>query len=141
MTNYTQLHDTMAPFKPFLSPRHKFAWSPELEAAFQTSKKSIIKAIREGVEIFNLKRCPNCSSRGIGYFLIQQHCAAPLKYPIAARVDGRSPLRAHSSSPLKSSDTQLSKEKPLQWCGLLSKHNISPKDVTISSSLLTTNCW
>ena len=132
----------MAPFKLFLSPRHKFAWSPELEAAFQTSKKSIIEAIREGVEILNLKRCtclcPNWSSRGIGYFLLQQHCAAPLQYPIAARVDGRSPLRAHSSSPLKSSDTQLLKEKPLQWRGLLSKHNISPKDVTISSSLLTT---
>ena len=62
MTNYAQLHETMAPFKPFLSQRCKFEWSPELEVAFQTSKKTIVEAICEGVEIFDLKRrtclCP-----------------------------------------------------------------------------------
>ena len=30
VTNYVQLRDTMAPFKPFLSPRHKFFWDDEL---------------------------------------------------------------------------------------------------------------
>ena len=39
VANYTLLRDTMALFKPFLSPCCKFSWSPELEKAFQTSNK------------------------------------------------------------------------------------------------------
>lgn len=39
VANYAQLRDTMAPFKPFLSPRCKLSWSPELEKAFQSSKQ------------------------------------------------------------------------------------------------------
>ena len=68
----------LAPFKPFLSPRYKFSWSPDLEEAFQKSKEAIVKAIRQGVEIFDTKKrtClrPDWSKRGIGYFLLQQHC-------------------------------------------------------------------
>lgn len=48
---YGQLHNTMAPFKPFLSPCCKFSWSPELEEAFWASKRVIIEAIPEGVKI------------------------------------------------------------------------------------------
>ena len=85
VTNYAQLRDTMAPFKPFLSPRCKFAWSNELEAAFQASKNAIVEAIREGVEIFDIQRrtClrPDWSNRGIGYFLLQQHCSCPSGLP------------------------------------------------------------
>ena len=33
VSNYAQLRDIMAPFKPFLIPRCKFSWSPELESA------------------------------------------------------------------------------------------------------------
>ncbi len=81
VANYAQLRDTMAPFKPFLSPRCKFSWSPDLEAAFQTSMAAIIEAIREGVEIFDMQWCtclrPDWSTRGIGYFLLQQHCNCP----------------------------------------------------------------
>ena len=79
VANYAQLRDTMAPFKPFLSPRCKFSWSPELESAFQASKDAIVDAIRHGVEIFDIQRrtClrPDWSKRGIGYFLLQQHCS------------------------------------------------------------------
>ena len=85
VANYAQLRDTMAPFKPFLSPRCKFIWSPELESAFQASKDAIIDAIRHGVEIFDMQRrtClrPDWSKRGIGYFLLQQHCACPSGLP------------------------------------------------------------
>ena len=48
VSNYAQLRDSMAPFKPFLSPRCKFSWSPELESTFQASKEAIIEAIRQG---------------------------------------------------------------------------------------------
>uniref|UniRef100_A0A672GST9 Reverse transcriptase/retrotransposon-derived protein RNase H-like domain-containing protein n=1 Tax=Salarias fasciatus TaxID=181472 RepID=A0A672GST9_SALFA len=64
--------------RPFLSPRCKFAWSAELEQAFQSSKSAIIESIREGVEIYDTQKrtClrPDWSRRGIGYFLLQKHC-------------------------------------------------------------------
>ena len=76
--NYAQLRDMMVPFKPFLSPRCQFSWSSEIEQAFQESKEAIIKAIQAGVQIFDMHRrtClrPDWSRRGIGYFLLQQHC-------------------------------------------------------------------
>ena len=83
--NYAQLRDTMAPFKPFLSPRFPFLWSSELEQAFQASKEEIVKAIREGVEIFDVQRrtClrSDWSRRGIGFFLLQQHCSCTSGIP------------------------------------------------------------
>ena len=85
VANYAQLRDTMEPFKPFLSPRFKFSWSPQLEEAFQLAKDAIIRAIREGVEIFDMQRrtClrPDWSTRGIGYFLPQQHCSCSSGVP------------------------------------------------------------
>ena len=85
VANYAQLRDIMEPFKPFLSPRCKFSWSPQLEEAFQLSKDAIICAIREGVEIFDMQRrtClrPDWSTRGIGYFLLQQHCSCSSGIP------------------------------------------------------------
>jgi hypothetical protein len=85
VTNYAQLRDIMAPFKPFFSPRCKFHWSPELEEAFTTSKEAIVEAIRKGVEIFDIHKrtClrPDWSRRGIGYFLLQQHCSCPSGIP------------------------------------------------------------
>ena len=85
VSNYGQLRDIMAPFKPFLSPRHKFFWNTELNQAFLKSKECIIQAIRHGVEIFDLKKrtClrPDWSQRGIGYFLMQQWCDCPSGIP------------------------------------------------------------
>ena len=85
VANYAQLRDVMKPFKSFLSPKQKFFWSAELESAFTRSKELILSAIREGVEIFDLSKrtClrPDWSSRGIGYFLLQQHCSCPSGVP------------------------------------------------------------
>jgi len=85
VSNYAQLRDIMAPFKPFLSPRHKFSWSTELEEAFTASKQAIVNAIRRGVEIFDMQKptClrPDWSQRGIGYFLLQKHCSCPSELP------------------------------------------------------------
>jgi len=64
----------MALFKPFLSPKQKFAWSDELNKAFIASKSAIVEAIRHGVEVFdpNRRAClqPDWSNKGIGYFLL-----------------------------------------------------------------------
>ena len=85
VANYAQLRDLLAPFKPFLSPRCKFLWNAELEEAFQASKAAIVNAIRQGVEIFDLHKrtClrPDWSRKGIGYFLLQQHCSCPTGTP------------------------------------------------------------
>ena len=78
VANYAQLRDSMTLFRPFLSPKYKFFWSDVLEKAFQSSKEIIIEAIHKGVEIFDITQptClrPDWSKKGIGYFLLQQHC-------------------------------------------------------------------
>ena len=83
--HYAQLREIMAPFKPFLSPKHKFYWNDNLEEAFQDSKERIVDLIREGVKIFDVKRqtClrPDWSKEGIGYFLSQKHCQCPSQLP------------------------------------------------------------
>ena len=85
VTNYAQLRDIMAPFKPFLSPKCKFTWNERLDLAFQRSKKIIIDEIYRGVEIFDMTKrtClrPDWSNRGVGYFLLQQHCNCPSGIP------------------------------------------------------------
>ena len=85
IANYSQTRDLMAPFKPFLSPKHKFEWSDDLDRAFTASKSAIIAAIRHGVQIFDPTRrtClrPDWSLRGIGYYLLQKHCACSSTIP------------------------------------------------------------
>ncbi len=85
VSNYAQLRETMEPFKPFLSPRCPFSWTPMLDEAFQKSKEAIMDSIRQGVEIFDVQRrtClrPDWSKQGIGYFLLQQHCTCPSGSP------------------------------------------------------------
>lgn len=78
VSNYGQLRDAMEHFRPFLSPKYKFFWTPVLDKAFNNSKEIIINQIIRGVEIFDLNRptClrPDWSAKGIGYFLLQKHC-------------------------------------------------------------------
>ena len=85
VANYAQLRDLMAPFKPFLSPRVKFYWTPELEKICCESKYAIVKAIKNGVEIFDptKRTClrPDWSKSGIGYYLSQKHCSCLSPYP------------------------------------------------------------
>ena len=85
MANDAKIRDLMAPFKPFLSPKRKFEWNDNLDKAFSRSKDAITDAIRHGVEIFDPTQCtclrPDWSNRGIGYFLLQKHCACPSTLP------------------------------------------------------------
>ena len=71
----------MSPFRSLLKPSCLFAWSPELQQAFDASKKEICSRIQEGVMIFDKNR-PTClatdwSKDGIGYWLFQKHCPCP----------------------------------------------------------------
>ena len=78
VSHYGRTTDMMAPFKPLLSPKVNFEWTPELESAFQISKKAIISEIINGVDIFDPGRrtclTPDWSTTGVGYWLHQKHC-------------------------------------------------------------------
>ena len=106
--NYAQLCDTMALFKLFLSPRRPNSHGPELKEAFQMSKQAIIGAIRVGVEIYDMQRrnClrPDWSRRGIGFFLLQQHCSCTSGIPDCCPGGWRITLL--SSAPFLSSAEQ-----------------------------------
>ena len=85
VANYGQLREFMDLFRPFLSPKYKFFWTEVLDKAFEESKECIVQAIKLGVEIYDLSKptClrPDWSTRGIGYFLLQKHCACPSELP------------------------------------------------------------
>ena len=86
VSHYAQLRNLVEPFRKFLSPSTKFYWDGELDRAFQESKHAIIDAIREGVEIFVVKRktaALRCdwSKSGIGFYLLQKHCQCDSPYP------------------------------------------------------------
>jgi hypothetical protein len=85
VSNYSQLRDVMAPFRPFLSPKRKFEWGAELDKAFDQSKSAIVESIKTGVKIFDLEKqtClrPDWSKKGIGYFLLQKHCECQVVAP------------------------------------------------------------
>ena len=78
VANYAQLRDPLKLFRPFLSPKYKFFWTPVLNKAFEESKEVIINAICRGVEMYDINKptClqPDWSKEGIGYFLLQKHC-------------------------------------------------------------------
>ena len=78
VSHYAKLTEMMAPFKPLLSPKTRFRWDEELEHAFQQSKLEIVKAIEEGVRIFEPGRTtslsPDWSKTGILY---QKYCTCP----------------------------------------------------------------
>ena len=81
VSHYARLTDLMAPFKPLLSPKTRFQWNDDLEQSFQRAKLEIVKAIEEGVRIFDPSRVttlsPDWSKTGIGYFLYQKYCDCP----------------------------------------------------------------
>jgi hypothetical protein len=75
----------MEPFRHLLSNKVPFSWSPDLEAAFQASKKEVVRQCMEGVRSFN-PSLPTClatdwSKFGIGYWLCQKRCSCPGRTP------------------------------------------------------------
>ena len=71
----------MEPFRKLLKTGSKFEWSPDLDQAFQASKRTIVGEITEGVKIFEKSRvtclATDWSKQGIGFWLLQKHCICP----------------------------------------------------------------
>ena len=75
----------MKPFRHLLKPSTRFAWSEDLETAFQLSKDVMIKEMKDGVRLFDQSR-PTClmtdwSVEGIGFCLLQKYCKCTVKTP------------------------------------------------------------
>ena len=75
----------MEPFRHLLSNKVPFAWSPELETAFQASKTEIVEQCTQGVRMFD-PTLPTClatdwSKYGVGYWLCQKRCSCPGSRP------------------------------------------------------------
>ena len=71
----------MEPFRHLLSNKVPIAWSPELKAAFQASKREIVEQCTQGVRMFD-PTLPTClatdwSKYGVGYWLCQKCCSCP----------------------------------------------------------------
>ena len=86
VAHYTQLRDLMTTFKKFLSPKVTVEWNTTLDKqVFFESKRLIVEAIREGVEIFDVcrKTCLHLdwSKQGIGYYHSQKHCKCKSELP------------------------------------------------------------
>ena len=75
----------MQPFKAMLSPKSKFEWTEELSKAFADSKVEIIKAVEEGVRMFELGKPTllgtDWARIGLGFVLSQKHCKCPTIKP------------------------------------------------------------
>ena len=93
VAHYAQLRDLLQPFRQFLSPAVKFFWDETLQQAFEASEQEIVGAIKEGVEIYDVKRktClwSDWSKQGIGFYLSQKNIACvTVIYRAVVRMDG-----------------------------------------------------
>jgi len=56
VSHYYKLSNIMEPLKAVPSPKSAFLWTEEFDLSFQQSKEELVKAITEGVQIFDPKR-------------------------------------------------------------------------------------
>lgn len=89
--SYTfSMADRMLPFRQLLKPTTPFKWDEDLQRAFDESKAVIASEIEEGVRIFDPSK-PTClatdwSKTGIGFWLLQKHCACPNAKPFCCHT-------------------------------------------------------
>ena len=78
--------DLMNPFRLLLKPSTEFAWSQELQDSFEKSKEEIVKAVENGVKIYDPEKatalCTDWSKTGIGFVLLQKECLCDDKTPL-----------------------------------------------------------
>ena len=71
----------MDPFRPLLKKNSEFAWSQDLQKAFDKAKLDIVALIKEGLKSFTLGAwtcvVTDWSQTGLGYVLWQKRCTCP----------------------------------------------------------------
>ena len=71
--------DMMLPFRNLLKPSTDFLWTQELQDSFEISKEEIVKAVKNGVKIYDPSKttalCTDWSKTGLGFMLLQKGCS------------------------------------------------------------------
>ena len=82
--------DIMLPFRNLLKPSVEFVWTQELQDSFEKSKEKIIRAVENGVRIYDPAKttalCTDWSKTGIGFMLLQ---SALTSHKFVVRQAGR----------------------------------------------------
>ena len=72
----------MLPFRNLVKPKSSFQWTDELKKLFEKCKLKIISQVQDGVCKYDTNRITclqtDYSKSGLGYLLLQKHCACPL---------------------------------------------------------------
>ena len=80
----------MLPFRNLLKPSVDFAWTQDLQYAFEKSKEEIVMAVENGVKTFDLGRvtclATDWSQMGIGFTLLQKVCRCSDITPICCNT-------------------------------------------------------
>ena len=75
----------MKPFRQLLSKNAEFAWSAELQKAFEEARKEIVELVTDGVKSFSLDThtciVTDWSTRGLEYVMWQKHCSCTTIHP------------------------------------------------------------
>ena len=78
--------DLMLPFRNLLKPSVDFLWTQDLQNSFERSKEVIVKAVENGVRIYDPTKttalCTDWSKTGIGFLLLQKECLRELITPV-----------------------------------------------------------
>ena len=78
--------DVMLPFRNLLKPSTEFVWTQELQNSFERSKDVIVKAVEDGVRIYDPAKttalCTDWSKTGIGFLLLQKECMCEVITPV-----------------------------------------------------------
>ena len=76
----------MAPFRDLLRPARKFDWTPDMDRAFNESKREIVRKVRSGVQMFDpdLVTCLSTDfcQTGLGWLLQQKKCKCRVISPV-----------------------------------------------------------
>ena len=76
----------MAPFRELLKPATKFDWSPELDKVFESSKREIVRCVKDGVKMFDPELITCLSTdfckTGLGWILQQKTCDCKVISPV-----------------------------------------------------------
>ena len=77
--------ELMMPFRNLLSKNAVYAWSPELQRAFESPKSEIAKLVADGVSSFEVDKytciVTDWSKVGIGFVMWQKRCACTKIHP------------------------------------------------------------
>lgn len=77
--------EKMAPFRDSLKPGSKFNWNHQLQDLFNLSKEEIVRAVQNGVRLFDLTKktalITDYSKTGTGFSLMQKHCTCTSDVP------------------------------------------------------------